>query len=68
MVFGSVYWSGRAKGSGAGTAALQAKLTVIEHPEDAADRTRILAIRKTWKCRTRDRSVLRVTEPVDILV
>jgi hypothetical protein len=45
---------------------LRSKMLVIDHPDTAAARDRIEAIRVAWKRRTGDASVLRVTQPAEV--
>lgn len=45
---------------------LRSREVLIEHPDTAANREAIEAIRNAWKRRTGDRSVMRVTHPVDV--
>lgn len=45
---------------------LRSKMLIIDYPDTAENRAKIDAIRAAWKRKTGDRSVLRVTEPVDV--
>ncbi|MBT9331180.1 DUF3574 domain-containing protein [Paracidobacterium acidisoli] len=45
---------------------LRSKCLVIDYPDTAENRANIEAIRKAWKQKTGDQSVLKVTEPADV--
>jgi hypothetical protein len=45
---------------------LRSKMLVIDYPDTPANRDRINAIRKAWKQRTGDESVLSVTQPAEV--
>jgi hypothetical protein len=45
---------------------LRSKCLVIDYPDTPQNRAKIEAIRKAWKERTGDQSVLKVTEPADV--
>jgi hypothetical protein len=45
---------------------LRSKCLIIDYPNTPANQARIEAIRKAWKQRTGDQSVLRVTQPADV--
>ena len=45
---------------------LRSKMLIIDYPDTEDNRARIEAIRAAWKKKTRDQSVMRVTEPADV--
>jgi hypothetical protein len=45
---------------------LRSKILVIDHKDDPANRGKIEAIRESWKKRTGDESVLRVSLPAEV--
>ncbi len=45
---------------------LRSKMLIIVYADSAENRAKIEAIRREWKQRTGDESVLRVTEPADV--
>jgi hypothetical protein len=45
---------------------LRSKCLIIDYPNTPANQAKIEAIRKAWKQRTGDQSVLRVTQPADV--
>jgi Protein of unknown function (DUF3574) len=45
---------------------LRSKMLIIDYPDTAENRDKVEAIRAAWKARTRDQSVMRVTEPADV--
>jgi Protein of unknown function (DUF3574) len=45
---------------------LRSKMLIIDYPDTKENRDKIEAVRLAWKQRTGDKSVLRVTGPVDV--
>ncbi len=45
---------------------IRSKLLVIDYPATPANAAKIEAIRATWKQKTGDQSVMKVTEPADV--
>lgn len=45
---------------------LRSKMLIIDYPDTAENREKIEAIRSAWKQKTRDQSVMRVTEPAGV--
>jgi hypothetical protein len=45
---------------------IRSKMLVIDYPRTAANDAKIEAIRKAWKKKTGDQSVLKVTQPADV--
>ena len=45
---------------------LRSKMLIIDYPDTPENRAKIDAIRRAWKQKTGDQSVMRVTEPADV--
>jgi hypothetical protein len=45
---------------------LRSKMLIIDYPDTQENRDKVEAIRSAWKKMTGDKSVLRVTQPVDV--
>lgn len=45
---------------------LRSKVLIVLYPDNKENRAKIDAIRAAWKQKTRDQSVLRVTQPADV--
>lgn len=46
---------------------LRSKMLIIDYPDTRENRDKIEAIRAAWKQRTGDQSVMRITQPADVL-
>jgi hypothetical protein len=56
-------WQGKGEAS---PERLRTKLLVVDYPDTAENRAKVEAIRRAWKQKTGDQSVMRVTEPAEV--